>query len=157
MNMQIYNKGKPMTSLIPIICIGLIGGMAIGLQGPFASIIGQRLGILEGVFIIHFGGAVAALIPLLLLGGGGLGGWHSLPWYVLLAGILGLVVVASMAYMIPFIGAAPAVVIIVAGQLMIGSLLDHLGVFGLAAKPIDLQRATGLLIVFLGVWLTVKT
>jgi len=145
-----------MAALFPIICIGLIGGIAIGLQGPFASIIGQRLGILEGVFIIHLGGAVAALIPLVFMGGGRLGGWQSLPWYVLLSGVFGLIVVAAMAYMIPRIGAAPAVVIIVAGQLMTGSLLDHLGLFGLAVKPIDLQRAAGLLIVFLGVWLTVK-
>ena len=145
-----------MTALFPIICIGLVGGMAIGLQGPFSSIIGQRLGILEGVFIIHLGGAVAALIPLTFMGGGRLGGWQSLPWYVLLSGVLGMVVVAAMAYIIPRIGAAPAVVIIVAGQLLVGSLLDHLGLFGLAMKPIDLQRAVGLLTVFMGVWLTVR-
>jgi transporter family-2 protein len=90
------------------------------------------------------------------MGGGRLGGWQSLPWYVLLSGVLGMVVVAAMAYIIPRIGAAPAVVIIVAGQLMVGSLLDHLGLFGLAMKPIDLQRAVGLLTVFLGVWLTVR-
>ena len=99
---------------------------------------------------------MAALIPLIFMGGGGLGGWQSLPWYVLLAGVLGLIVVAAMAYMIPLIGAAPAVVLIVAGQLIIGSLLDHFGVFGLATKPVDLQRGAGLLIVFLGVWLTVR-
>ncbi len=138
-----------------IIIIGLLGGMAIGLQGPFSSIMGQRLGILESVFIVHAGGAVAALIPLLLLGASNLGGWHTLPWYVLLSGVLGMVVVASMAYMIPHIGAAPAVVLIVAGQLFMGSLLDHFGLFGLALKPLDVQRMVGLCTVAVGVWLTV--
>ncbi|MEH6584153.1 MAG: DMT family transporter [Halioglobus sp.] len=146
-----------MAAMLPIIFIGLLGGMAIGLQGPFSSIIGQKLGILEGVFIIHLGGAVAALLPLLLMGGGKLAGWNTLPWYILSGGVLGLVVVGAIAYMIPHIGAAPAMVLIVAGQLLIGSLLDHLGLFGLKVNPIDMQKAGGLLMVFLGVWLTIKS
>jgi transporter family-2 protein len=145
-----------MTALFPIICIGLIGGMAIGLQGPFSSMIGQRLGILEGVFIIHLGGAVAALVPLLFMGGGRLGDWQRLPWYVLCSGFLGLVVVSAMAYMMPRIGAATAIVLIVAGQLVVSSLLDHFGFFGLAMKPVDTQRVAGLFIVFAGVWLTIR-
>ena len=68
-----------MTTLISIIAIGLLGGVAIGLQGPFSSIIGQRLGILEAAFIIHLGGALAALVPLAMMGGGKLAGWTSLP------------------------------------------------------------------------------
>lgn len=146
-----------MAALFPIIIIGLIGGVAIGLQGPFSSIIGQRLGILEGVFIIHLGGAIAALVPLLVMGGGKLAGWNTLPWYILSGGFLGLVVVSAIAYMIPHIGVAPAMVLIVAGQLLTGSLLDHFGAFGLALKPIDLQKALGLLTVFVGVWLTIKS
>ena len=145
-----------MTALIPIIFIGLIGGVAIGLQGPFSSIIGQRLGILESVFIIHLGGAIAALIPLLLMGGGKLAAWNSLPWYLLCGGFFGLVVVSAISYMIPHIGAAPAMVLIVAGQLLTASLLDHFGGFGLAVKPLELQKAVGLLVVFLGVWLTIR-
>ena len=145
-----------MAALFPIILIGLMGGVAIGLQGPFSSIIGQRLGILEAVFIIHLGGAIAALIPLVIVGGGKLGGWQSLPWYLLGGGVLGLVVVAAISYMIPHIGAAPAMVLIVAGQLLTASLLDHFGLFGLSVKPIDLQKAAGLVVVFTGVWLTVR-
>ena len=145
-----------MNHFMLIILLGLLGGMAIGLQGPFSSIISQRMGILESVFIVHAGGAFAALIPLLFLAGGNLGSWQSLPWYVLLSGMLGFAVVASMAYMIPHIGAAPAVVLIVAGQLFIGSLLDHFGLFGLSLKPLDPQRVGGLLMVAAGVWVTVS-
>jgi uncharacterized membrane protein YdcZ (DUF606 family) len=71
--------------------------------------IGQRLGILEGVIIIHLGGAVTALVPLLFMEGR-LGDCQRLPWYcgalqyVLCGGFLGLVVVSAMAYMLPRIG-----------------------------------------------------
>jgi hypothetical protein len=59
-----------MESVILIILIGLIGGVAVGLQGPLASMISQRLGMLESVFIVHLGGVFIALLPLLFLGGG---------------------------------------------------------------------------------------
>jgi len=57
-----------MQPIVLIILVGLVGGMAIGVQSPMSSIISQKLGMLESVFIIHIGGALAALIPLLTLG-----------------------------------------------------------------------------------------
>lgn len=57
-----------MDPLIIIILIGLAGGMAIGLQGPLSSIITQKLGSFESVFIIHIGGALAALLPMIFVG-----------------------------------------------------------------------------------------
>ena len=145
-----------MTAIIPIIFIGLCGGVAIGLQGPFSSLIGQRLGIWEAVFIIHLGGAISALVPIVIMGGGKLAQWHTLPWYILCGGILGLVVVGAISYLRPFIGAAQAMVLIVAGQLLTGAVLDHFGAFGLTAKPVELSRVLGLLLVFVGVWVTVR-
>lgn len=58
-----------MESILLIILIGLIGGIAVGLQGPMASMISQRLGILESIFIVHIDGALVALLPLLFYGG----------------------------------------------------------------------------------------
>ncbi|HMZ07627.1 MAG TPA: DMT family transporter, partial [Anaerolineales bacterium] len=65
-----------MDTLFFIVLIGLVGGMAIGVQGPMSSIITQKLGPLESVFIIHIGGAVAALIPMIFVGTR-LGAWRS--------------------------------------------------------------------------------
>ncbi len=101
-----------MESILLIILIGLAGGVAIGMQGPMASLITQRLGTLESVFIVHFGGAVIALIPLLYFGGGKLSQWRSLPWYALGAGAFGLVVIGAISYMIPRVGVAPALIIL---------------------------------------------
>ena len=79
-----------MSNLIVIIVIGLLGGIAIGLQAPLAAMIAQRLGVLESVFIVHLGGAIIVAVPLLLLGGGKLGMWPTVPWYALCAGVLGI-------------------------------------------------------------------
>ena len=145
-----------MESLLLIILVGLIGGLSIGLQSPMASLITQKLGTLESVFIVHIGGAVVALIPLLMYGGGHLGQWRSLPWYTFGAGVFGLVVIAAISFMIPRVGVAPALIILLAGQLLMGAILDHFGWLGLAQRPLDLARVSGLAVVMIGVWLSVK-
>jgi transporter family-2 protein len=145
-----------MESILLIILIGLAGGIAVGIQGPLASLISQRLGLFESVFIVHLGGALMAVIPLLIQGGGKLGQWRSLPWYTLIAGVFGLIVIGAISYMIPRVGVAAAITTIVAGQVLVGAILDHYGLLGAMEKPMDGTRAIGLVVVLLGVWLTVK-
>jgi transporter family-2 protein len=145
-----------MESVILIILIGLAGGVAVGLQSPMASMISQRLGIFESVFIVHIGGAIIALLPLLFVGGGKLSQWRSVPWYALGAGIFGLIVIGAISYMIPRVGIAASITTIVAGQLLVGMTLDHFGLLGAAERSLDVTRIIGMIVVLAGVWLTVK-
>jgi transporter family-2 protein len=92
----------------------------------------------------------------LFYNGGNLSRWRELPWYAVGAGMFGLVVIASVSYMIPRIGIAASITTIVAGQLMVGALLEHFGLLGAVVKPIDSMRVLGLLFVLVGVWLTTK-
>lgn len=144
-----------MESIILIILIGLAGGVAVGLQSPMASMLTQRLGIFESVFIVHVGGAIVALIPMLIYGSK-LSQWRGVPWYTLGAGIFGLVVIAAISYMIPRVGVAASIITIVAGQLLVGTILDQFGWLGASLRPLDLTRVIGLAVVLFGVWLTVK-
>ena len=146
-----------MESILLIILIGLAGGVAVGLQSPMASMISQRLGIFESVFIVHIGGAIIALLPLLLFySGGKLSQWRSIPWYTLGAGVFGLIVIGAISYMIPRVGVAASITAVVAGQLLVGTILDHFGLLGAVGRSLDPTRAIGLLVVLIGVWLTVK-
>lgn len=147
---------QKMESILLIILIGLVGGVAVGLQAPMASMITQRLGTFESVFIVHLGGALVALLPLLFYGGGNLARWRELPWYTLVAGVFGLIVIGAISYMIPHVGVAAAVITIVAGQMLVSTVLDHFGWLGGMGRPMDLTRAIGLAVVLVGVWLTVK-
>ena len=145
-----------MDSIFLIILIGLAGGFAVGLQSPLASMITQRLGVFESVFIIHIGGALIALIPILIYSGGRLSQWRTVPWYALGAGIFGLIVIGAISYMIPRIGVAASITTIVAGQLLVATVLDHFGLLGTATRSMDGTRAIGLAVLSVGVWLTVK-
>jgi transporter family-2 protein len=145
-----------MDSVFLIILVGLAGGIAVGLQSPLASMLSQRLGMLESIFIVHLGGAVLSLLPLLFLGGGRLGQWRSVPWYALGAGFFGLVVIAAVSFTIPRVGVAAAITTVVAGQILMSAVLDHFGLLGATVRPLDAPRIFGLAVVMLGVWLTVK-
>ncbi len=145
-----------MEPVILIILIGLAGGAAVGLQSPMASMISQRLGIFESVFIVHLGGAIIALLPLLFYSGGKLSQWRTVPWYTLGAGIFGLIVIGAISYMIPRVGIAASITAIVAGQLLVGTLLDHFGLLGASVRSLDITRVLGMAVVLVGVWLTVK-
>ena len=144
-----------MESIIFIILIGLAGGIAVGLQSPMASMLTQRLGIFESVFIVHLGGLLIALIPMLIYGNK-LSQWRSVPWYVLGAGVFGLIVISAISYTIPRVGVAAAITTVVAGQVLSGAVIDHFGLLEAHLRPMDLTRAIGLAVVLFGVWLTVK-
>ncbi len=144
-----------MQTLIVAVIIGLLGGVAVGLQGPLASLMSQRIGTVESVFIIHFGGAVMAGALLLAMSGGNLGAWRSVPWYALGAGVWGLVVLSAVSYTIPRIGAATTVTLIVTAQLILSAVLDHFGLLGTSVRPTDLPRLIGIAVLFLGTWLMV--
>jgi len=108
------------------------------------------------VFIVHLGGALAAFVPLLIYGGGRIGGWRNVPWYTLGAGVFGLVVIGALSYMIPRVGIAVSITTLIAGQLLIGTALDHFGLLGVVQRSFDFTRAIGLTVVFIGAWLTVR-
>lgn len=145
-----------MQSIVPFIIAGLIGGVAVGLQPPLASLMSHRLGLMESLFIIHIGGAVMVAVPLLVMGGGNLGAWRSVPWYALGAGVFGLVVLGAVSFTIPRLGVTVTAILIVSGQLVIGALLDHFGLLGASVRPMGPARMMGILVLFLGIWLVVR-
>ncbi len=145
------------SSLAISIFVGLIAGVAVGIQGPLAGLMSNRIGLVESAFYIHLTGMITAGVLLLVFWQGGqLGEWRNVPWYALWAGALGVIVISGMSFMIPRIGVAAATVVIVASQITVGVVLDQFGWLDAPVRPLDFQRTLGLLLVFLGVWLAVR-
>ena len=141
--------------LLPII-ISLLGGVAIGLQNPLASLMGQRIGILQGAFIIHLGGALLAGGLILAVPGGNLAAWRSVPWYALGAGALGVALVSAISFAIPRIGVAATVGLVVATQIIMAAWLDHNGLLGASVRLFDTWRLVGIVFLLLGAWLVLR-
>lgn len=139
-----------------VLAIGLLGGVAVGLQGPLTSLMSQKLGTLESVFIVHLGGTLLAGIPLIALRGANLGAWRTVPWYALATGSLGLIILGAVSYTIPRIGAATTVTLVVVAQLVTAALLDHFGLLGAPLRQMDLARLAGIAVLFVGTWLVMQ-
>ncbi len=146
--------------MIPAIMLSvfaaIVGGFAIGLQNPLASLMGQRIGILEGVFIIHLGGTLAAAALVLAVPGGQLEAWRQVPWYALVAGVLGVVVVGAVSFTIPRMGVAATVSVVVGAQLALSAWLDHYGMLGVDVRLFDAARLLGVLLLMGGAWLLLR-
>lgn len=139
-----------------VILIGISGGIAVGFQATIAGIMGQKVGGSASSFIIHLSGLLFSGIYLLSRKGEQIQNWQTLPWYMLMAGIFGLMLYLSLNITIPRLGGTLAITLIVAGQLMIGFVIDHYGLFGVAVRHIDLTRLAGILVVIFGAYLISK-
>lgn len=145
-----------MNPVLVSVLVGLLGGVAVGFQNPLAAQMGRRVGVLESAFIIHLGGTLLAGVALALLGGGGLGRWREVPWYALWAGGLGVVLVCAVSYIVPRIGIATAVSLLVAAQLGVSLALDHYGMLGLSLRPVEPARVAGMGLLLAGAWLVLR-
>ena len=139
-----------------VILIGLLGGAAVGLQVPIAGAMGQRVGGIASSFIIHVSGAIFSGMFLFLRGGEKIKDWHTLPWYMLIAGIFGLILYLTINVTLPRLGSTMMVALIIVGQLVAGVIIDHFGLLGVVTHPIDLPRALGIAVLALGAYLIAK-
>jgi transporter family-2 protein len=128
--------------------IGLLGGIAVGIQSPLAGIMGTQVGGASSSLIVHVSGAVLSAALVLARGGENLRDWHKLPPLTLASGVFGVVIFLTLTYTVPRLGAVAAVSLVIVGQLLMGMIIDQFGLFGAAVRPIDLTRllAVGLLL-----------
>ena len=74
-------------------------------------------------------------------GFGGLGGAFRTPAWMWLGGLMGLTVVFSITFAQPRIGATATIGILIAGQLVMGAVIDRFGLFGVEQIGISPYRA----------------
>jgi transporter family-2 protein len=140
---------------LPVLAV--ISGFAITLQGQFMGLLDRNLGTRASVFLTYASGG--AVVTILVLAGGLFSlrlAAPGLPWYAYSTGILGLIVVGTIGFVIPRMGAARGFTWILASQFLLAALIDHFGLLGAAARPLDLSRLTGLGVMLAGVWLVVR-
>jgi bacterial/archaeal transporter family-2 protein len=139
-----------------VFVIGLLGGVAVGIQSPIAGAMAQKIGGTASSFVIHLSGAILSGILLVAQGGEKIKEWHSLPWYMLAAGLWGLVLYLTINVTLPRLGSTMMVVLIIIGQLAAGVIIDHFGLLGVPVRQIDLSRVLGLAALVIGGFLIAK-
>jgi bacterial/archaeal transporter family-2 protein len=138
------------------ILIGILGGIAVGVQTPIANSIGQRVGGTASSLVVHLSGAIASGLLLMMRGGENIQNLRTLPWWMFGVGIFGVVLYLTINHTIPRIGAATAITLIIVGQLVAGMVIDHFGLLGAAARPIDGTRIVAALMLLGGGYLMTR-
>jgi len=74
----------------------------------------------------------------------------EVPVWLLVAGAMGAALVFGIAWIIPKIGAAPAFVLMIAGQVIAGMVVSHYGLLGSPVEPISITKILGALLLIGG-------
>lgn len=74
-----------------------------------------------------------------------------IPWWAWSGGLFGAIFIGLSVELVPVIGAATFIALLVAGQMAASVVFDHYGLLGLAQRPVDLSRAIGVCLLVAGV------
>ncbi len=127
---------------------GLAGSVQVAVMGRF----GGRIGVVEA---LTFATGVQLVLSLAILlvtraGLGGLGAAFRTPAWMWLGGVMGLTVVFAITFAQPRIGATATIGILIAGQLVMGLLIDRFGLFGVEQIAISPVRLAGVALLGIG-------
>lgn len=74
----------------------------------------------------------------------------SQPWWKLIGGILGAVVVFTTVLLAPKLGITAMLFFIIVGQLITAATIDHFGLIGMPIREVNITKLIGLIIVAFG-------
>ncbi len=133
--------------------LALAGGIALGIQAVVNGGLGKKVGTMEASFISFFVGTAALFFLVLFWGKGNLLAISEVPKGQLIGGILGAFYVFVIILVAPKIGVTATLLSVIAGQLFIGSIIDHFGLFGGEKFPLDTKKVIALLLMFGSIFL----
>ena len=130
----------------------LLAGALTAIQGPSNARLSMGMGsVINGAFFSFIIGTVALGIIAMVLHVKPEGqAVRSIPWWGWIGGLYGCLFVTSIAWGIPKLGVATTMTLVVAGQLILGVLLDHYGALGTPTQPISWARLGGIVLIIGG-------
>ena len=131
------------------VAAGLAGSVQVAVMGRF----GGRVGVFEALAFSTAIQLVVSVALLLAVRGGGFGGLRHVggtPAWMWIGGLMGFTVVTSITFAQPRIGATAVIGILIAGQLVMGAVIDRFGLFGVDQIGISPARAAGILLLGIG-------
>jgi bacterial/archaeal transporter family-2 protein len=138
--------------------LAVSAGLAGSVQVALMSRLGERIGVFEALGFSTLLTAVLAFALLLVLRRSAAGYERALhqPWWMLMGGVMGLLIVFTVTYAGPRIGVAATVGILIAGQLAMGAAIDRFGLFGSEKIPLHWPRLFGIGLLAIGAALSLR-
>ena len=144
-------------SAVAAVATACVGGL-IALQAPINSHLGKATGTLPAALISFSIGTVVLLAIVVVTGHlDEMSGMTNVRWYYLLGGVLGAAYVTTVLLTVRTLGAGGVTAATVAGQLTAAMVVDRLGVLGLEKTPVTAARLIGVVLLFAGTVLVIRT
>ena len=144
-------------SFITALIVAIVSGLAIGTQSSLNSASGKITGAtLTGLLVNFFGGVAAGLLLIVISVKQGKVAFSGLQAptmiNIIVSGLLGIGIIAGVAYALPKIGVAAGLSTLIAGQMVVAVVVDTFGLTGGEPIPFNWSRIGGLALLALGTW-----
>ena len=139
-----------------MILFTLIGGITLSAQSSINGTFSRKAGTIETTFLTFLTGTMFLTIFILFFGSGNLLGILEAPKWQLSAAFLGTMYLLLTVMAVPRIGVIATSIAGIAGQLVIGVIIDHFGWFNSIVIEIDIKRMFALLFMFISLYFIYK-
>ena len=131
---------------------GLAGAVQVAVMGE----LGDRAGVFPAIALSAIVSFLLGIVVLYAAGSSLWGVRDALrePWWLWTGGAISLFIILSMTVAGPRVGIAATLGLVIAGNLVMGALIDQLGLFGLEQRAVDWPRALGIALLAVGVALS---
>ena len=136
------------------VLLGIIPGISVALQSPTNVALSKEIGRFESSLVSFVGGLICLVPFILIFGTGDITLAANAQFWQLLGGLYAAINVVVVVYAGPVIGIALSLMLNMLGQLLMGMVIDALGLFGIERIAIAPLRVAGCLLVAIGVVLT---
>jgi transporter family-2 protein len=145
---------SPLFGLIGFALLAVGAGISFVMQQAVNADLGTALGSAAWAgFVSYLGGTLCMLALAIALR-------EALPspvsvgqsnWWAWSGGFFGAIYIAISILLVPRLGTATFIALLVAGQMLSSLVFDHYGLFGVAQRPADLSRVLGAVLLVGGV------
>jgi transporter family-2 protein len=148
-------SGQIATSgLLAMGAFAVLAGIATAFQPPInATFASHSTSRLHGGWINFVVGAIVMTLVCLVMrtplpAAAKLG---AAPWWAYLGGVLGAFFVTTAVFVMPKLGAVNYLVLLILGQMVANTMIDHFGLLGIAQQTLTWGRVLGLVLIAAGV------
>ncbi|KAB7663414.1 DMT family transporter [Bacillus sp. B1-b2] len=139
-----------------MILFTLIGGITLSAQSSINGTLSQKAGTIETTFLTFLTGTMFLFIFIVFFGRGNILALLEAPKWQLSAAFLGTAYLLLTVIAVPKIGVIAANIAGIAGQLIIGVIIDHFGWFNSLVIEIDIKRVFAIIFMLLSLYFIYK-
>ena len=140
-----------MNLIYPVLAV--TAGIFLSIQGPVNTALGRRTDKFQATLISFLGGTLLLTVIVLARGTNGFSHLVEARFWQLLGGLYGALGVCVSVAAIPVLGVALTLTVSMLGQLVMGTVIDRLGLFETAVTAVSPLRTLGILTVAAGILL----